>query len=792
MLRSQTKRAYHVVMAVGESAQLNPLLAMSCALARAHDGQVTILSVTIDGQQPEWLPSPRDLPSLEFEGDRSPPRSTLKMCNGVPVNVVTRLGHHAGAAILAAVRENPPDLLVLGWSGTPGRGQYLLGSTLDPLIRKAPCDIIVLRISDDPDKLTNALRDARQVLVPMAGGPHAALAVDLALGLSPEVQVTALNVAQSSRGRAGIHLGRERLAAVLSPWAENERVQPKVVQAPGVVGGILDEVKSGYDLLLIGASRESYIDRMLFGNVPQTVASDSPVPTIVVKRPERWDENLLRRAWQRVWDAMPSLSVAERGEVYRSVRRGARPDADFYVMISLAATIAAMGLMLNSPAVIIGAMLVAPLMSAIVGLGLGVVQGDLRLLRLAVGATIRGMLLAIAVGALAGLAGVLTGLVIPDEVPNSEILGRINPNLLDLGVALASGAAGAYALCRRDVSASLPGVAIAAALVPPLSAVGIGLALQDGPIAGGALLLFFTNLIAISAAGGLVFLWLGFRPEWRVRTRARVFAGGVASVAVLLLAVTVPLGLLTIESLREADSNRTLERVLKEETASMERVELVDWRIAADDGETLSLELGVRAPRPLSYQDVVNLQKRVALQLQRPVALRLTVIPVIQLDPVMPPTFTPTPTSTSTLTPTSTSTLTSTSTPTPSSTATATPSSVPTSTPTGTSTATPTKTPTATPTRTSTTTPTHTPTLTPTATRTPTPTPIAAIINGTGGAGVRLRWTPDGITAGVLREGDPVTILYRREIVDNHEWVQIRDENGRIGWIAARYVQALP
>jgi hypothetical protein len=249
---------------------------------------------------------------------------------------------------------------------------------------------------------------------------------------------------------------------------------------------------------------------------------------------------------------------------------------------------------------------------------------------------------------------------------------------------------------------------------------------------------------------------------------------------------------LTAESLREADFNRTLESVLEEETASMERVELVDWRIADDDGETLSLELGVRAPRQLSYQDVVNLQKRVALQLQRPVALRLTVIPVTQLDAVIPPTFTPTPTSTSTLTPTSTPTSSSTATRGPTTTTTATPSSVPTTTPTGTATGTPTNTPTATPTRTSTTTPTHTPTQTPTATRTPTPTPIAAIINGTGGLGVRLRWTPDGITAGVLREGDPVTILYRREIVDNQEWVQIRDENGRIGWIAARYIQALP
>jgi uncharacterized hydrophobic protein (TIGR00271 family) len=769
------------VVAVGDPAQLSPLMTVSCAFARSHNGRVTILSVTPDGRRPEWLTCPQKAPAPQ-------PNSDAEKCTDVPVDVVTRLGHHAGGAILATVREDPPDLLVLGWSGAPGRGEYLLGSTLDPLIRKTPCDIVVLRTSGDPGQLTDALGEVRQVLVPMAGGPHAALAVDLALHLSPDVQITALNVAQLSRGRAGIHLGRERLADTLSPWAGNDRVQPKVVQAPGVVGGILNEAKSGYDLLFIGASRESYIDRMLFGNVPQTVASDSTVPTIVVKRPERWEDNLLRRAGHRVSDAMPLLTVAERAEVYRSVRRGARSDMDFFVMIGLSATIAALGLLLNSPAVIIGAMLVAPLLSAIVGLGLGVVQGDLRLLRLAAGASLRGMVLAVAVSALVGVLGVLTGLVVSDVAPNTEILGRINPSLLDLGVALASGAAGAYALCRRDVSASLPGVAIAAALVPPLAAVGIGLSLWDGRIAGGALLLFFTNLIAISAAGGLVFLWLGFRPELKTQTRVRVFAGGVVSVAILLLAVTVPLGLLTANSLREAHFNRTLKRVLEEETASMDQVHLVDWRITDNNGETLSLQLSVRAPRQPSYQDVVDLQKRVALQLQRPVALQLTVIPVTQLNPVIPPTFTPTPTPTfaATYGPTATPTSTATHTPTPTPTHTAT--NAPTHTPTGTSTSTPTATPTRTPTSTAT----STATSTPTPTRTPTPTPIAAIINGTGGLGVRLRWTPNGTTAGVLREGDPVFVLYRREIVDEQEWVEIRDQNERIGWVAAQYIQPLP
>jgi len=432
----------------------------------------------------------------------------------------------------------------------------------------------------------------------------------------------------------------------------------------------------------------------------------------------------------------------------------------------LSATITALGLLLNSPAVIIGAMLVAPLMSAIVGMGLGVVQGDLRFLRLAAGAALRGMVLAIAIGT-------LMTIIVPNAAPNAEILGRTNPSLLDLGIALASGVAGAYALCRKDVSASLPGVAIAAALVPPLAVTGIGIALGEGRIAGGALLLFFTNLVAISAAGGLVFWVMGFRTELGVRSRARVFKGGVFSVGLLFLAVTVPLGLLTANSLRRAEINRTVQEALAEELGVMDGVELVGWQITSDDGETLGLDVSVRAVYQFSYQSVLDLQKNVAVRLQRPVALILTVIPVTQLDPFVPPTFTPAPT----LTPTES----------PDFMATPTVMDTPSQTPTRTSTAVPTRTATATATFIPS--PTATPTQALTPTLTLTPTPVSAVVSGTGGRGVNLRWTPGGPIAGVLREGEQVRILSQRQTAGNQEWIQVRDQQGRVGWVAAQYVQ---
>jgi uncharacterized hydrophobic protein (TIGR00271 family) len=475
-------------------------------------------------------------------------------------------------------------------------------------------------------------------------------------------------------------------------------------------------------------------------------------------------------AWTRwrLFDVLPTLDLHEQIEVYKTIRNGSQPSVDFYLMIALSAAIATFGLLQNSPAVIIGAMLVAPLMSAIFGLGLGVVRGDLRLLRRAASATLRGVLLAIAVAA-------VLALIIPAATPQPEILSRTHPTLLDLGVALASGAAGAYALCRKDVSASLPGVAIAAALVPPLGTIGIGLALWQGEIASGALLLFATNLVAISAAGGLVFLWLGFRPIPGQLSRARVFQGGMVGTALLLIAVTVPLGVLTAQSVRQAILNREVGQALQDEVGAMDRMELVDdWEMQVADDGTIRLEVRVRSDRTPTHSEVVDLQERLANDLQRPVALLLTVIPTTRLDPFVPPTPTPTPP--------------------PGATATATPS--PTMTPTGTPTrrptVTPTSTPTATPTHTPTPTPTYTPTPTPTPTETPTPTatPSLAEVGGTGGIGVWMYRGP-GLLEGKItawRDGTVVVLMGEVTEADGYVWVFVMDPKGRLGWIPDRYL----
>jgi uncharacterized hydrophobic protein (TIGR00271 family) len=200
-------------------------------------------------------------------------------------------------------------------------------------------------------------------------------------------------------------------------------------------------------------------------------------------------------------------------EVYLTVFDGADVEnLNYWIELVLSAAIATFGLILNSPAVVIGAMLVSPLMGPIIASGLALAAADVYL-----------GIKSLAQLALSTVAAILVGAfitwVLPFDTPTSEVLARTRPNLLDLGVALSSGLAGSLLVCRSrspeggGVSA-LPGVAIAVALMPPLCSVGFGVGVGFAlPIVTGAGLLFLTNLAAIIAAAFLVFLAIGMSSD---------------------------------------------------------------------------------------------------------------------------------------------------------------------------------------------------------------------------------------------------------------------------------------
>lgn len=235
-------------------------------------------------------------------------------------------------------------------------------------------------------------------------------------------------------------------------------------------------------------------------------------------------------------------------ELFRSLRDDSRVSATYLALMILSTVLATVGLYLNNAAVIIGAMLLAPLMAPLVSSAMGLLRGDSELFWNSNRTIVVGVLIALATAA-------LTTLAFPHKPVTDEMLGRLNPTLLDLVVAVVSGVAAAYARSYREIAQNLAGVAIAVALVPPLAVAGIGVGHGDIYFFLQAFLLFLTNMVGIILAAMFTFRFLGFSPVVKGRRGLRVML-------LLLAAITVPLYL---------SYNQIVDRVLFEKKLETDR-----------------------------------------------------------------------------------------------------------------------------------------------------------------------------------------------------------------------------
>jgi len=285
----------------------------------------------------------------------------------------------------------------------------------------------------------------------------------------------------------------------------------------------------------------------------------------------------------------------------------------FSLLIALSAAIAAFGLLSDSAAVVIGAMLVAPLMTPITAAAAATVTARNNKLWRALAVVALGTLLAIFVGWLTSL--IAGGSVVDVRQLPDEVRARTFPTLLDLGVAISAGAAAGYIMPRRSAVGALPGVGIAVALVPPLATVGIAVQLGLATEARNAFLLFVTNLAAIIFAAGVALLLTGFRPSQ--------FAGSRA-LRVRLVITVVSVAIVAIPLYRHSQSVLEDQQLRSAVTRSVEEwddsVRIID--LLADESDGLaSVELfvvGRGDPRP-AWQLAEGIRERFG----RPVDLRL-------------------------------------------------------------------------------------------------------------------------------------------------------------------------
>ncbi len=258
----------------------------------------------------------------------------------------------------------------------------------------------------------------------------------------------------------------------------------------------------------------------------------------------------------------------------------------FAILQALSIVIAVMGLTTNSAAVVIGAMLVAPLMGPIMGISASLAMGwGARALRTAA-------LVSVAAGSSIVLAYLLSALV-PGDGITDEVLARTAPGATDLVIALAAGLAGAYATVRPEISSSLPGVAVAVALVPPLATIGITWQAGQTGLAAGALLLFVTNLAAIVFGSLLVFPLTGFVPPRRMKLVKGKVAVYAVAVTVVVLALTALLTNRTIAVANQADDVASARRLA---TSWLSGTGLELTSLSVDDNRVVVAVAGPNAP----------------------------------------------------------------------------------------------------------------------------------------------------------------------------------------------------
>jgi len=413
--------------------------------------------------------------------------------------------------ILSEIHKIDPDLLVLGQNriSLQADDSLLINRKL---FDQAVCDSVMIRLG------TRRVQECDQVLIPSSGGPHSRVALRLGSRIAKrfEGQITPLFVEHDIGEEDGKAVGLRILNRVIDEAGledkDGDHIDRQVVIGNEVGNAIYEAAKrKNYDLILIGASNSFSVKRKLFGAIPaKMLDGDDALAVAVIRRRRPVGQRIKQKLERFLTLKIPQLDRETRVALFDRLQTQSRWSFDFVLLMLLSTAIASLGLVQNSPAVVIGAMLVAPLMTPLLGSGLALVQGNLPLMRTCLKSIFFGFIASLLVGALLGWLAPITAL-------SHELAARGGPNLLDFGIAAFSGVAASYCVARPGLSSALAGVAIAAALVPPVATVGISLALKEYQNSSGAALLFGTNVVAIILSSALTFFIIGIRGQLGAR-----------------------------------------------------------------------------------------------------------------------------------------------------------------------------------------------------------------------------------------------------------------------------------
>lgn len=252
------------------------------------------------------------------------------------------------------------------------------------------------------------------------------------------------------------------------------------------------------------------------------------------------------------------IDSATRETIITYAKSESQINGQLIFLAMVAAVIASMGLIINNTPVIVGAMIIAPVFGPIATMAIGIVLGDLKLL-------FKGIIAELVVMAIGVSVGLFFGLIIPNVSINHALKVRMLPTLPDLLVALAAGGAGAYALITNIKSQQLVGVVIAAALIPVMATIGIGISLQNLRMIEGASLLLFGNLFTLLLAIILVFYFKGLKPQWwYAPTANELVKKSLVILTVSVILLSIPLSVITYNQMVRENPEEVIKKVYKE------------------------------------------------------------------------------------------------------------------------------------------------------------------------------------------------------------------------------------
>ena len=299
---SPREAAFRILLPVYNPHTAEPLLRIAATLARHRDGEITLLRVV---QVPDQLPPEMARSAIEGEEEILERLQALEGEVGVPITTEVRVGHNVGRAILESAHEDRSHMIVLGWKGFTTTARRILGEVTDDVVRLARADILLVKFGPEPTV-------PRRILLPSAGGAHARKAQSYAVGLTAPAGLAAPDSPPAPDGPAAPggppapDGGLLTLASFVPPGSPDERrteqeerlgeertelpasaaVDTRILSGAGVAESILGAADE-FDAVMVGASEDSFSNRILFGTIPERIARDAPGTVMVLKGHDR-------------------------------------------------------------------------------------------------------------------------------------------------------------------------------------------------------------------------------------------------------------------------------------------------------------------------------------------------------------------------------------------------------------------------------------------------------------------------------------------------------------------------